>query len=77
MQKVVHAALRAGQFTEISFLFGALPQTKSEWNKWKYFNETKGDVGMSRSRHEKKENKKMHTPRHKVIHNPIPTSLFF
>ena len=24
----------------------------------------------------KKGNKKMHTPRHKVIHNPIPTSLF-
>ena len=24
----------------------------------------------------KKENKKMHTPRHRVIHNPIPTSLF-
>ena len=22
----------------------------------------------------KKENKKMHTPRHKFIHNPIPTS---
>ena len=33
------------------FCSGALPQTKSEWNKWKYFNETKGDVGMSR--HEK------------------------
>ena len=47
MQKVVHAALRAGQYTEISLLFGTLPQTKSEWNKWKYFNETKGDVGMS------------------------------
>ena len=24
----------------------------------------------------KKENKKMHTPRHRVIHNPIPTYLF-
>ena len=24
----------------------------------------------------KKGNKKMHTPRHKLIHNPIPTSLF-
>ena len=47
MQKVVRAALRTGQYTEISFLFGALPQTKSEWNEWKYFNETKRDVGMS------------------------------
>ena len=36
---------------------------KSEWNKWK--NQTEGDVGMSR--HEKKGNKKMHTP-----NNPIP-----
>ena len=44
----MHAALRAGQYTEISLLFGALPQSKSEW---KYFNETRGDVGMSR--HEK------------------------
>ena len=25
----------------------------------------------------KKGNKKMHTPRQKVIHNPIPTSLIF
>ena len=32
-----------------------------------------GDVGMSP--HEKERNKKMPTPRHKVIHNPIPTSL--
>ena len=24
----------------------------------------------------KKENKNMHTPRHKVIHKPIPTSLY-
>ena len=31
-------------------------------------------VGMSH--HEKERNKKMPTPRHKVIHNPIPTSLF-
>ena len=43
--------------------------------KWKnYFYEMKGDVGMSV--HEKKGNKKMPTPRHKLIHNPIPTSLF-
>ena len=41
--------------------------------KWKnHFYEMKGDVGMSL--HER--NKKMPTPRHKVTHNPIPTSLF-
>ena len=34
----------------------------------------KGDVGMSL--HEKGRNKKMPTPRPKVTHNPIPTSLF-
>ena len=33
----------------------------------------KGDVGMSL--HEKQRNKKMPTLRHKVTHNPIPTSL--
>ena len=44
-------------------------------NKWKnHFSEMKGDVGMSL--HEKERNKKMPTPRHKVTHNPIPTSLF-
>ena len=37
------------------------------------FNEIKESVGMSLV---KKENKKMHTPRQKVIHNLIPTSLF-
>ena len=43
--------------------------------KWKnHFYEMKGDVGMSL--HEKEMNKKMPTPRHKVTHNPIPTSLF-
>ena len=43
--------------------------------KWKnHFYEMKGDVGMSL--HEKEKNKKMPTPRHKVTHNPIPTSLF-
>ena len=36
--------------------------------------EMKADVGMSL--HEKGRNKKMPTPRHKVTHNPIPTSLF-
>ena len=35
----------------------------------------KGDVGMSL--HEKERNKKMPTPRHKVTHNPTPTSLFY
>ena len=54
---------------------GALPQKKNVWNKWKYnFYEMKGDVGMSL--HENGRNKKMPTPRHKVTHNPIPTSLF-
>ena len=44
-------------------------------NKWKnHFYEMKGGVGMSL--HEKERNKKMPTPRHKVTHNPIPTSLF-
>ena len=44
--------------------------------KWKnHFYEMKGDVGMSV--HEKERNKKMPTPRHKVTHNPIPTSLFW
>ena len=46
----------------------------SIYYKWKnHFYEMKGDVGMSV--HEKG-NKKMPTPRHKLIHNPIPTSLF-
>ena len=40
---------------------------------WKNnFYEMKGDVGLSL--HEKERNK-MPTPRHKVTHNPIPTSL--
>ena len=48
---------------------------KNEWNKWKnHFYDMKGDVGMSL--HEKERNKKMPTPRHKVTHNPIPSSLF-
>ena len=47
---------------------------KNEWNKWKnHFYEMKGDVGLSL--HEKERNK-MPTPRHKVTHIPIPTSLF-
>ena len=51
------------------------PPKKNEWNKWKnHFYKMKGDVGMSL--HEKERNKKMPTPRHKVTHNPIPTSLF-
>ena len=49
--------------------------TKATLYKWKnHFYEMKGDVGMSL--HEKERNKKMPTPRHKVTHNPIPTSLF-
>ena len=45
----------------------------NEWNKWKnHFYEMKGDVGLSL--HEKERNK-MPTPRHKVTHNPIHTSL--
>ena len=48
---------------------------KHNYDKWKnHFYEMKGDVGMSL--HEKGRNKKMPTPRHKVTHNPIPTSLF-
>ena len=43
-------------------------------HKWKnHFYEMKGDIGLSL--HEKERNK-MPTPRHKVTHNPIPTSLF-
>ena len=50
------------------------PTMKNEWNKCKnHFSEMKGDVGLSL--HEKERNK-MPTPRHKVTHNPIPTSLF-
>ena len=48
---------------------------KNEWNKWEnHFYEMKRDVGMSV--HEKEMNKKMPTPRYKLNHNPIPTSLF-
>ena len=39
--------------------------------KWK--NEMKGDVGCQVMK--KKANKKMYTPRQKVIYNPIPASL--
>ena len=47
-----------------------------EWYKWKnHFYEMKGNVGMSR--HEKERNKRMLTPRQKVIHKRIPTSLLF
>ena len=43
------------------------------WNKWKnHFSEMKGDVGISP--HEKDgEQEDAYT---KIIHNPIPTSLF-
>ena len=58
-----------------AYLRAAQTRMKNEWNKWKnHFYEMKGDVGMSL--HEKERNKKMPTPRHKVTHNPIPTSLF-
>ena len=56
-------------------LFTTLLTTVEYLYKWKnHFYEMKGDVGMSS--HEKERNKKMPTPRHKVTHNPIPTSLF-
>ena len=65
----VHVLARGAKI----FFVGALPQ---KWNKWKnHFYEIKGDVGMSL--HEKERNKKMPIPRHKVTHNPIPTSVFF
>ena len=55
---------------------GLCPKKKKEWNKWKnHFYEMKGEVGISW--HEKESNKKWPTPRQKVIHNPIPTSLLF
>ena len=58
-----------------NYVLMALPQKKNVWNKWNnHFYEMKGDVGMSV--HEKERNKKMPTPRHKVTHNLIPTSLF-
>ena len=44
------------------------------YNRKNHFYEMKEYVGMSL--HEKERNKKMPTPRHKVTHNPIPTSLF-
>ena len=73
-----------GEASIISMLtFGLSGTPTDEWrriqslleHKWKnHFYEMKGDVGMSL--HEKERNKKMPTPRHKVTHNPIPTSLF-
>ena len=48
---------------------------KNEWNKWKnHLYEMKGGVGMSVHENERKQEDA--TPRHKLIHNPIPTSLF-
>ena len=65
--------MRVRNVYKCSFLLGL--QKKNVWNKWKnHFYEMKGDVGMSL--HEKGRNKKMPSPRHKVTHNPIPTSLF-
>ena len=57
------------------FIFFFFFNSKYKLDKWKnHFYEMKGDVGMSL--HEKERNKKMPTPRNKVTHNPIPTSLF-
>ena len=60
----------------ITFLLGLCPKIKkmSGTSVKNHFYEMKGDVGTSH--HEKKGNKKMHIPRQKVVHNPIPTSLF-
>ena len=69
-QKVIHNPIPTSLFLSRSYQFyvGIV-------YKWKnHFYEMKGDVGMSL--HEKERNKKMPTPRHKVTHNPIPTSLF-
>ena len=56
------------------FCWGFAPKEKCVKQVENHFYEMKGDVGMSL--HEKGRNKKMSTPRHKVTHNPIPTSLF-
>ena len=70
-----HSALASCALdTNIYFFMGLCPKTKKEWNKWKkHFHEMKGDVGCQVMK--KKGNKKMPSPRHKLIHNPIPTSL--
>ena len=61
--------------TFLNFLRAAQnPKEKLVEQVENHFYEMKGDVGMSL--HEKERNKKMPTPRHKVTHNPIPTSLF-
>ena len=39
-----------------------------------HFSEMKREVGISP--HEKAGDKRMSTPKQKLIHNPIPTSLF-
>ena len=59
-----------------SHLFiGALSQTEKYVEQVeKHFSEMKGDVGMSP--HKKEGNKTITTPKQKLIHNPIPTSLF-
>ena len=60
---------------EIAGLLRMMMMMMNNYDKWKnHFYEMKGDIGMSL--HEKERNKKMPTPRHKVTHNPIPTSLF-
>ena len=70
----VHVRVIKGALSACACACGTLGLKKNEWNKWKnHFYEMKGDVGMSL--HEKERNKKMPKPRHKVTHNPIPTSL--
>ena len=65
--------LRAGVTqTKLKSKYHHLPSSGYKWKN--NFYEMKGDVGMSL--HEKERNKKMLTPRHKVTHNPVPTSLF-
>ena len=54
-------------------LLGLCPKSENEWNKWKNnFSEMKEGCHVMK----KERNGKVPTPRHKVIHNPIPTSLF-
>ena len=69
---VVRLRMRVSKVYGAKIVVGS--KMKNEWNKWKnHYYEMKGDVGLSL--HEKERNK-MPTPRHKVTHNTIPTSLF-
>ena len=71
-----YCVIRAAQKgLNLALMHHTIQTSKTSIYKWKnHFYEMKGDVGMSI--HEKGRNKKMPTPRHKLIHNPIPTSLF-